>query len=77
MVVSANGKPFLVSGFEWDYAGSTISWQDGQISNDLALVFEPPNRVHKSLLGSKGISSEDSRLRRLNPKVRVIRVLFQ
>ncbi len=75
-VESANEKPFMMTGFEWDYAGSTLNWQDGQISDDLALVFEPPDRVHKSLLGDKGISSEDARLRRVNPKVRMIRVLF-
>ncbi|PPQ18550.1 hypothetical protein CV770_15015 [Bradyrhizobium sp. AC87j1] len=34
-VQKANGKPFLVSGFEWDYGGFVIDWKGGALSRPL------------------------------------------
>lgn len=34
-VQKANGKPFLVSGFEWDYGGFVTDWKGGVLSRPL------------------------------------------
>ena len=34
-VQKANGKPFLVSGFEWDYGGFVTDWKGGTLSRPL------------------------------------------
>ncbi len=75
-VTTANGRPFLMSGFEWDYAGSTVGWQGGALPEDLALIFETPVKLHKSLIGDHSIASDDNHLVRVNPTVKVIRVQF-
>ncbi len=75
-VEKINGKPFLMSGFQWDYAGSTMSWNLGNIDADLVVTFAEPNRVHRSLLGDHEIRSDDERLRRANPKIQMMRVIF-
>ena len=75
-VEEINGKPFLMSGFQWDYAGSTMSWNRGNLSSDLVVTFAEPKRVHKSLIGDQEISSDNPPLRRANPRVQVLRVIF-
>ncbi len=71
-----NGKPFVISGFQWDYAGSTVSWNAGKVSSDLVIVFAEPKQIHKSLIGDHRISSDTRQLQRANPQVKAIRVLF-
>ena len=34
-VQKANGKPFLVSGFEWDYGGFVTDWKGGALARPL------------------------------------------
>lgn len=34
-VQKANGKPFLVSGFEWDYGGFVTDWKGGALNRPL------------------------------------------
>ena len=75
-VEEINGKPFLMSGFQWDYAGSTMSWNRGSLSPDLVVTFAEPKRVHKALLGDQEISSDSPPLRRANPRIQVLRVIF-
>ncbi|HRD80201.1 MAG TPA: hypothetical protein PLL53_05540 [Saprospiraceae bacterium] len=38
-VEKANGKPFLLSGFDWDYGGRTTNWNQGKLNNNLGLQF--------------------------------------
>jgi hypothetical protein len=75
-VVDANGGPFSLSGFEWEYAGTTLNWQRGTLSDKLNLIFEPPQKIHKSLIGDHNISSDEPHMAKANPKVKVVRVLF-
>lgn len=75
-VEKANEGPFLMTGFEWDYAGTTMNWQGGLLSNQLTLIFAPPAKIHKTLVGDHSISSSDDRMAKANPKVKVIRVSF-
>jgi hypothetical protein len=76
-VAKANNGPFLLSGFEWDYAGTSLNWQGGSLSPDLVLIFDTPPKVHKTLVGDHSISSDESHMARANPKVKTIRVLFK
>jgi len=32
-----NGQPFKLYGFEWDYAGTITSWENGQLSTDFKI----------------------------------------
>lgn len=75
-VEKANEGPFMLSGFEWDYAGTTLNWQGGSLSDQISMVFDPPAKIHKSLIGDHSIASDDDRMSRANPAVAVIRVLF-
>jgi hypothetical protein len=34
-VQKANGNPFLVSGFEWDYGGFVTNWKGGMLGSPL------------------------------------------
>ncbi len=75
-VVTANEGDFLMTGFGWDYGGSTLSWQDGHFDDHLAITFSEPERIHRDLEGDQSLSSSNQRLQRTNPAVKVIRVLF-
>ncbi len=75
-VEKINGGSFLMSGFQWDYAGTTMSWNQGNLLPALVLVFAEPTRVHESLIGDMEVSSENRYLQRSNPKVRAIRIIF-
>ena len=75
-VEAANNGPFMLSGFEWDFAGTTLNWQGGALSEKLTLIFDPPSKIHKTLIGDHSISSDNDRMLKANPKVKVIRVLF-
>lgn len=43
-----NGKPFMVTGFGWDYEGRSVSWENGTLPTALQLDFE-----HKELSPSE------------------------
>lgn len=68
-VEKINGKPFMMSGFDWDYGGYAVDFQGGKLKN-LGLRFTYGTRqIDLSLVGDKSISSGDSKLRALNPTV--------
>ncbi|MCB0688079.1 MAG: SH3 domain-containing protein [Saprospiraceae bacterium] len=75
-VQAANGGPFQLSGFEWDYAGTTTNWLGGSFTNKVNLIFEPPAKIHKTLIGDQNIASDNPRMIKANPQVMVMRVLF-
>jgi len=75
-VEKANGGSFLLSGFEWDYAGTTINWQGGSMPDNITLIFAAPSKIHKALIGDHSISSTESHMAKANPRVSTIRVLF-
>lgn len=43
-----NGKPFMVTGFGWEYEGRSVSWENGTLPTALQLEFE-----HKELSPSE------------------------
>ncbi|MDH3246123.1 MAG: SH3 domain-containing protein [Saprospiraceae bacterium] len=75
-IENLNGESFLISGFGWDYGGTTLDWRRGAISESVVLIFEEPERVHSTLVGDHAVSSNDKHLSRSNPKVKQMRILF-
>ncbi len=75
-VEKINGRPFRLSGFQWDYAGTTTGWNQGKISESMVLVFAEPERFHSDLIGDQMIDSDNARMQRANPRVSMLRVLF-
>lgn len=73
-VTRINGAPFNLTGFQWDYAGKTLNWQGGTLSSHLSLVFDYTGdiSIYPFLIGDKVISSDNSSLLKLDPRVRQI-----
>lgn len=57
-VARINGRPFLITGFEWDYAGRSISWEGGKLPKELQIDFDPTKEVsateYEKVIGSEG-----------------------
>ena len=81
-----NGKPFLFSGFEWDYAGTIVDWQGGALQaksgQPRAMVrlqvhpaVEPVNGQEHPV-GDGSFSSDDPRWKDLPIIVREIGLRF-
>lgn len=73
-VTAINGGPFNLTGFQWDYAGKTLNWQGGKLSTHLTLAFDYNGdiSIYPFLIGDKIISSDNSSLLKLDPRVRQI-----
>jgi hypothetical protein len=84
-----NGKPFVLTGFSWDYEGTVVSWEGGKLERD----FEKDGRVVLLRLSDQtdsGVSGEDAGsvagdrdfpsshqvMQKINPKVYQIIVEF-
>lgn len=65
-VQKANGKPFLVNGFEWDYGGFVTDWKGGTLGRPLqggctiTIRFDKKAAAPKSLLGDGVKAASDS-----------------
>ncbi|MBY5957108.1 hypothetical protein KUV50_03100 [Membranicola marinus] len=75
-VTAINGTPFELTGFQWDLAGTTLNWQGGDLNPKLTLSFDYHGdiSVYPFLIGDKVISSDNSSLLKLEPRVRQILV---
>lgn len=73
-VTRINGSPFNLTGFQWDYAGKTLNWQGGTLSPHLTLAFDYNGdiSIYPFLIGDKIISSDNSSLLKVDPRVRQI-----
>lgn len=82
-----NGGPFTLSGFDWDYGGTVLSWGDHgklkekyQKAGSLVLRLAPPEnapvKVANQVLGDKTFSSSLPAMQALNPTVSEIMVMF-
>lgn len=84
-----NGKPFVLSGFGWDYEGTVVSWEGGKLERE----FEKDNRVvllrlseqtnhgasvddADSVMGDRDFPSSHKVMQRINPKVYQIIIEF-
>lgn len=56
-----NGKPFIFSGFGWDYAGTVTSWENGELGKykGFGITIGMKKEGPMKYLGDKGISSDD------------------
>lgn len=72
-VEKANGRPFELLGFGWDYAGTVSDWKGGALDRPLAgcdiLVRFSARQADADLLGDQTFSSADPRMRRTGPVV--------
>lgn len=84
-----NGRPFVLTGFGWDYAGTVVSWEGGKLARD----FEKDGRVvllrlsdqtdyealgadDGSVSGDRDFPSSNPVMQKINPKVYQIIVEF-
>lgn len=49
-VEKANGVPFMLTGFEWDYPGRTVSWKGGHLPAELQMDFEYSHSLSQELM---------------------------
>jgi hypothetical protein len=87
-----NGKPFELTGFGWDYAGTVISWSGGSLEASMSqtsaarlivrLAPHPDDEQRLTpeengeLAGDRNLSSARPALQKLNPRVYALIVLF-
>lgn len=80
-----NGKPFKLSGFDWDNGGNVLSWnggklesalksKSGKVSATLQLVPTASNYPDE-LIGDREILSSNKNMRKLNPAVGTVNIL--
>ncbi|WID97660.1 hypothetical protein QO058_05220 [Bosea vestrisii] len=76
MVEGANGKPFSILGFDWDYSGTAADWQGGKLAGafagcKLTVRFGYPKgadvKALDRLSGDKEFSSSDPDMRLVKP----------
>jgi hypothetical protein len=80
-----NGRPFLLAGFGWDYAGVITDWKGGTLDSALAgvkLYLDPGSAQYESkpysqVLGDQDYSSSLAPMQQLNPRVATIFVDFE
>jgi hypothetical protein len=81
-----NGKPFKLSGFDWDYGGNVLSWnggklesalksKSGKVSATLQLVPPAGKNCPEELLGDREILSSKASMKKLNPAVGTVSIL--
>ena len=74
-VETANGKPFALSGFEWDYGGFVSDWHGGKLAADigpctLVVRFNPGKDANTNKVsGDKTIQSNNPAMRAAKPVV--------
>ena len=75
-VEAANGKPFSILGFDWDYSGTAADWQGGKLEKAfggcrLTIRFGYPKDADAKALdrlsGDKEFSSADPDMRLVKP----------
>ena len=83
-----NGGPFVLAGFEWDYSGTVTSWEGGMLGQldgpemRVLLRLDPPweghaDSVYYAVSGDRDFPSDHWAMRRLDPAVYEILILFQ
>ncbi|MFG1202052.1 hypothetical protein V5F29_06630 [Xanthobacter aminoxidans] len=72
-VEAANGKPFTLSGFGWDYGGSVLDWDGGRLAKStgcrLQLRFEPTAAYQGDVDGDREFRSDNKDMRAAKPVV--------
>ncbi|MFD0893326.1 hypothetical protein KBB96_18025 [Luteolibacter ambystomatis] len=75
-VEKANGKPYKVSGFDWDYGGYA-DFTGGKLAGKVSVRFSHGSKeLDKSLIGDRSIPSSDKKLRAAEVTAAEISVIF-
>jgi len=75
-VEKANGKPYKVSGFDWDYGGYA-DFKGGKLDGKVSVRFSHGSKeLDKSLIGDRSIPSTDKKLRDAKVTAAEISVIF-
>lgn len=75
-VEKINGKPFTLSGFDWDYGGYAF-FDDGALGKGLTVRFSPTEENYsQEIVGEKKVSSSSAALRAAHPLVVAITIRF-
>ena len=80
-----NGRPFILAGFGWDYAGVITDWKGGALDSTLAGVkfyldpgpAQQQSTAYSQVLGDRDYSSDLPAMQQLNPRVGQIFVDFE
>jgi hypothetical protein len=88
-IESLNGRPFILTGFDYDYAGTIVDWQNGLLAplqnGPRIFVRLQPERGadvskaadHSELMGGRLFNSDLAAMQRLNPRVYEIVVRYR
>jgi hypothetical protein len=89
-VETLNGREFSLYGFEWDYAGTVASWNGGRLESSsencrVLARFSPPGdgaalehyEGENSLSGETVHSSREPLMRKLNPTIYELLIIFE
>jgi hypothetical protein len=81
-----NGKPFKLTGFDWDYSGSVSSWQGGTLDTAfgdciIRARFDPaanlPSRVTEKVSGDREFLSSNMDMRATRPRIYLLLIGYQ
>lgn len=84
-VEAANGKPFILYGFEWDYGGLVENWKDGALARlpggcRLTITFQPDQTSSEDALikaaGNSTFSSGAPEIRAVKPRIKEIGFVY-
>lgn len=76
-VEALNGRPFLISGFNWDFGGFA-RFDGGLLAEGVAVRFRPGEEGYgTALTGDKRIASDNAELLAISPLVSELSVVFQ
>lgn len=88
-VEKANGKPFVLTGFDWDFGGTVNDWKGGKLSfstdrrSYLSLIFaydsedEKQVQLATSVSGDNLFTSSQPGMYQLNPRVQSMLIRFK
>lgn len=83
-----NGRPFVLTGFDWDYSGTVVDWKGGKLQPPSECSFQPrldygrvgstgkQDEIARQVLGDKDYSSSHPAMQALNPQVYEIVITF-
>jgi hypothetical protein len=72
-----NGKPFVFSGFGWDYGGGIRDWNKGKLEDagvgveltESESIGKLPEKEYEQILGDQDVSSDHPVVKKVQPKV--------
>jgi len=80
-----NGKPFTLYGFDWDYGGSTESWNGGALGNlpggcIFSPIFEPDDttsdEIQNAVSGDTQFASDSQAMRAAKGRIRSLHLRY-